>query len=110
MAESLEPTMAAARREMVRGLGHFAAGEGWGQDNLTGTIGRDHFTGTGTGTELGKQFEGGTVNLSNSKGTVEFSLAPAVVIKVRKSSRRKSRWLPSPPPANTHLTSASAGA
>ena len=27
--------------------------------NLTGTIGKDHFAGYGTGTEAGKQFEGG---------------------------------------------------
>jgi hypothetical protein len=56
--------------------------------NLKGTIGTDRFTGYGTGTEVGKQFEGGTVYLSNSKGTVQFSLAPSVVVKVRKSTRQ----------------------
>jgi hypothetical protein len=57
--------------------------------NLRGTIGTDHFTGSGTGTEVGRQFEGGTVNLSNSHGTVQFSLAPSVVIKKGKSTRQE---------------------
>ncbi len=35
--------------------------------NLTGTIGRDHFTGYGTGTTSGTIFQGGDVYLSNSK-------------------------------------------
>ena len=39
LAESLEPTMAAARAEMVSGLGHFAAAEGWGQLAFFGFIG-----------------------------------------------------------------------
>ena len=52
--------------------------------NLTGTIGTDHFTGSGTGTVVGKQFEGGNVYLSNSKGTIQFSLGPAVIVKVRR--------------------------
>ena len=57
--------------------------------NLTGTIGKDHFTGYGTGTEAGKQFEGGNVYLSNSNGTVQFSLASAVTVKVRRSTRQQ---------------------
>jgi hypothetical protein len=56
---------------------------------LTGKIGRDHFTGSGTGTEMGKQFEGGTVNLSNSQGTIQLSLSTAFVVKVRKSSKQE---------------------
>jgi putative ATP-binding cassette transporter len=39
LAESLEPTMASARREMVSGLAHFAAGEGWGHLAFFGFIG-----------------------------------------------------------------------
>ncbi len=57
--------------------------------NLTGTIGKDHFAGYGTGTEAGKQFEGGNVYLSNSSGTVQFSLASAVTVKVRRSTRQQ---------------------
>jgi putative pyoverdin transport system ATP-binding/permease protein len=39
LAESLEPTMASARKEMVSGLAHFAVGEGWGQLAFFGFIG-----------------------------------------------------------------------
>jgi putative ATP-binding cassette transporter len=39
LADSLEPTMASARTEMVRGLAHFAAAEGWGQLAFFGFIG-----------------------------------------------------------------------
>ena len=39
LAESLEPTMASARSEMVSGLAHFAAAEGWGQLAFFGFIG-----------------------------------------------------------------------
>jgi len=39
LAESLEPTMASARMEMVSGLAHFAAAEGWGQLAYFGFIG-----------------------------------------------------------------------
>jgi putative pyoverdin transport system ATP-binding/permease protein len=39
LAESLEPTMAASRCEMVSGLAHFAAAEGWGQLAYFGFIG-----------------------------------------------------------------------
>jgi putative ATP-binding cassette transporter len=39
LAESLEPTMASARTEMVSGLAHFAAAEGWGQLAYFGLIG-----------------------------------------------------------------------
>jgi hypothetical protein len=53
---------------------------------LSGTIGRDHFTGSGAGTEMGKQFEGGTVTLSNSQGSIQLSLGAAFVVKVRKST------------------------
>jgi hypothetical protein len=56
---------------------------------LTGTIGRDHFTGSGTGTVEGTQFTGGIVNLSNSKGTIQLSLGSAFVVKVGKSKRQE---------------------
>ena len=39
VAESLEPTMAQARSEMIRGLAHFAVAEGWGQLAFFGFIG-----------------------------------------------------------------------
>jgi putative ATP-binding cassette transporter len=39
LAESLEPTMASARSEMVRGMAYFAAAEGWGQLGYFGFIG-----------------------------------------------------------------------
>ncbi len=56
--------------------------------NLTGTIGRDHFTGHGTGTTSGTIFEGGYVYLSNSKGTVTLQLGPATVTQVGKRTRQ----------------------
>jgi hypothetical protein len=56
--------------------------------NLRGTIGHDHFTGSGTGTVAGTIFEGGTVSLSNSMGTIQLSLSPAIVVKVRKHIRQ----------------------
>ena len=56
--------------------------------SLTGTIGRDRFTGSGTGTQVGTQFEGGSVYLSNSKGTIQFSLGPSVVVRVKKPMRQ----------------------
>jgi hypothetical protein len=43
--------------------------------NLTGKIGRDHFTGHGTGTISGKIFQGGNVYLSNSNGSVFLKLS-----------------------------------
>jgi putative pyoverdin transport system ATP-binding/permease protein len=39
LAESLQPTMASARAEMVSGMAHFAAAEGWGQIAYFGFIG-----------------------------------------------------------------------
>jgi hypothetical protein len=50
--------------------------------NLRGTIGRDRFTGSGTATVSGKLFEGGAVHLSNSHGSIQLSLSPAVVTKL----------------------------
>jgi hypothetical protein len=56
---------------------------------LTGTIGRDHLTGSGTGTQAGKQFEGGNVYLSNSQGSVQLQLSPAFKVKVGRSSKQE---------------------
>jgi hypothetical protein len=56
--------------------------------NLKGTIGRDHFTGSGTGTTSGTIFEGGYVYLSNSKGIVTLHLFPATVTQVGKRTRQ----------------------
>jgi hypothetical protein len=56
--------------------------------NLRGTIGRDHFTGYGTGTVAGTVFQGGTVLLSNGNGTVELGLGTAVVVKAGKHPRQ----------------------
>jgi len=56
--------------------------------NLTGTIGRDHFTGSGTGTTSGTIFQGGYVYLSNSKGSVTLQLSPATVTQVGKRTRQ----------------------
>jgi hypothetical protein len=57
--------------------------------NLRGTIGTDHFTGSGTGTVAGKRFQGGEVDLSNGKGSIQLGLGSSVVVKVRKSSRKE---------------------
>jgi hypothetical protein len=57
--------------------------------NLTGTIGRDRFTGSATGTLTGKLFEGGEVSLSNSQGSVEFSLGAAFVVKVGRTATKQ---------------------
>ncbi len=56
--------------------------------NLSGTIGPDRFTGSGTGTESGTHFLGGTVNLKNNKGTVTFALAPGVFTGSGKSQKQ----------------------
>jgi hypothetical protein len=56
--------------------------------HLTGTIGRDHFTGSGTGTTSGTIFEGGDVYLSNKQGTILLQLSPATVTQVGKRIRQ----------------------
>ena len=58
--------------------------------NLTGTIGSDHFTGSGTGTTSGTIFQGGDVYLSNKQGTIHLRLSPASVtqVGVRKRIRQ----------------------
>ena len=59
--------------------------------NLTGTIGKDHFTGSGTGTISGTIFTGGYVYLSNSKGSVTLKLSPATVTQVGKRIEANGR-------------------
>jgi hypothetical protein len=56
--------------------------------NLNGHIGPDHFRGYGTGTEVNNQFQGGTVYLSNNKGTIELGLSPLYSIKVGKATTK----------------------
>ena len=56
--------------------------------NLTGMIGRDHFTGSGTGTMSGTIFQGGDVYLSNKQGTIHLQLSPATVTQVGKRTRQ----------------------
>jgi hypothetical protein len=52
--------------------------------NLRGHIGPDRFTGSGTGTEVGTQFQGGEVSLSNSRGTIQLQLGPFYADRVGK--------------------------
>jgi hypothetical protein len=56
---------------------------------LKGIIGKDHFTGSGTGTVAGTLFQGGDSSLSNSKGSIELGLDPAVVVMQGKHSRQE---------------------
>ena len=56
--------------------------------NLRGHIGPDRFTGTGTGTEVGNDFQGGDVNLSNSQGTIQLQLSPFYTERVGKTSTK----------------------
>ncbi len=54
--------------------------------NLRGHIGNDQFTGYSTGMEVGKQFEGGNVYLSNSKGSIQLGLGPSYTVSVGKKT------------------------
>jgi hypothetical protein len=62
-------------------------------NNLKGTIGPDHFTGTFNGTKAGTHFLGGTVFLHNSAGTITYSLTPGSVVKVGKSSKQQYNFV-----------------
>jgi hypothetical protein len=57
--------------------------------SLTGTIGTDHFTGSGAGTAAGKQFQGGSVSLSNGLGKIQLKLGPSFVVKVGRFSKQE---------------------
>jgi hypothetical protein len=56
--------------------------------NLRGKIGKDHFTGSGTGTVAGTLFQGGNVYLSNANGTIQLGLGAAYVTKPGKHPRQ----------------------
>jgi hypothetical protein len=56
--------------------------------DLRGKIAGSPMTGYGTGTAVGRQFEGGTVWLSNSAGTIELGLGPDYVVKVKGHPKR----------------------
>jgi hypothetical protein len=56
--------------------------------NLKGHIGRYQFTGYGTGTVAGTQFEGGDVYLSNSQGSIHLGLSPTYAVRVGKATTR----------------------
>ena len=56
--------------------------------DLTGRIGKDRFAGSGSTTTSGTIVQGGNADLSNSEGTIQFTLGTASVTKVGKSSRQ----------------------
>ena len=56
--------------------------------NLTGKIGTDRFTGSGSGAIAGTVFQSGNVSLSNKHGSVQLALGTSQVVKVGKSSRQ----------------------
>jgi hypothetical protein len=56
--------------------------------NLHGHIGTDRLTGYGTGTQVGNQFQGGQVFLSNSQGGIELGLSPTYVTRVGRAKTR----------------------
>jgi hypothetical protein len=57
--------------------------------NLRGTIGKDRFVGSGTGTVVGKLFQGGDVYLSNSQGSIHLKLGPAIALNPGKKGSRQ---------------------
>jgi hypothetical protein len=57
--------------------------------DLTGRIGRERLTGTGTATLSGTIIESGDAYLSNSQGSIQFSLGSASVTHVGKRTRQK---------------------
>jgi hypothetical protein len=62
-------------------------------NNLKGNIGPDHFTGTGHVTNVNNHYENGSVNLHNSKGTIDFALIPGSYIKVGKTMQQQVNLL-----------------
>lgn len=57
--------------------------------SLTGRIGSDRFTGSGSGTVAGRIFQSGDVFLKNSHGTIHLGLGPVIVTHVGKSVSQK---------------------
>ncbi len=56
--------------------------------DLTGRIGTDRFTGSGSSTTSGKIVQGGEADLSNSQGTIQFRLESASVSQVAHRTRQ----------------------
>ena len=56
--------------------------------DLTGRIGHDRFTGSGSATISGTIVQGGDAYLSNSRGSIQFSLGAASVTKVGRRTRQ----------------------
>jgi hypothetical protein len=56
--------------------------------NLTGKIKNDRLTGSGSGTQVGNVFQGGSVTLSNKHGSVELVLESVQTVTVGKKSRK----------------------
>jgi hypothetical protein len=87
-----------AHQAIVRALRRSIAASFKGQVSITGTtlsatnlhghLGPDQLTGYGTGTEVGTQFEGGQVYLSNSQGTIQLGLGPTFLTR---SGRAKTK-------------------
>jgi hypothetical protein len=57
--------------------------------NLSGKIGKAHFTGSGSGMIVGTQFQGGEVFLSNKQGSINLQIGPATTYSVGRSTRQK---------------------
>ena len=57
--------------------------------DLTGRIGRERLAGSGTATLSGTVVEGGEAELSNSQGSIQFSLGSASVTHVGKRTRQE---------------------
>jgi len=64
------------------------SGTTYSSSNLKGTIGPSKFSGTAQVLTQGSLLQGGYVNLSNSKGTLEFQLIPGSPVKVGKTVRQ----------------------
>ncbi len=81
-------TTPVVHRVPVSFRGHVSISGSTVTTSLTGTIGRDHFTGHGNGTASGTLFEGGDVYLSNSRGSVTLQLSPVSVTHFGRRTRQ----------------------
>ena len=54
--------------------------------NQRGHIGPDRFTGSASGTEVGKDFQRGDVNVSNSQGAIQLQLSPFYTERVGRKT------------------------
>jgi hypothetical protein len=54
-----------------------------------GKLGKVHFTGQGSGTLVGSQFEGSSVVLSNAAGSITLDFGPGTVKRAGKNTRLK---------------------